>query len=404
MPFTKKGRSFWNDDRPAKIFAVGLMSGTSADGVDAALVNLSRKKNRLVAEPRAYLVEPYPVELRRRLMQLVLNRRGALSEVCSLNFEIGEVFAAATLRLLKKNRIDRSKIAFIASHGQTVWHLPHALAHSTRSAPSTLQISEPAVIARRTGLPVVSNFRTADMAAGGEGAPLIPFVDYHLFSHPRQTRVVQNLGGIANATYLRAGGTLRDVLAFDSGPANLVLDNLVQLATDGRENFDRDGRRARRGKIAPKILKTLLRHPYFRLPLPKSTGRETFGRLYARRLLDVAKRQNLSLADALATATELTARTVVDSYARFFPPDAYPDEVILGGGGARNSFLVDRIRALLPPATRLTTHESHGINSDAKEAIGFALIGYASYLGIPANVPTVTGAHSAVRLGQWTFP
>jgi anhydro-N-acetylmuramic acid kinase len=253
-------------------------------------------------------------------------------------------------------------------------------------------LGEPAVIAERTGCTVIADFRPRDMAAGGQGAPLVPFVDFLLFSEPGVTRAVQNLGGIGNVTYLRAGGTAAEVLAFDTGPGNMTLDAAVRRVTDGQQAADLEGRLARMGRVIPELLAELLADPYLAQPPPKSTGRERYGEPFVAALWDRGVRG----ADLIATLTAFTAASIADAYRRWLPGPV--DEVILGGGGARNPVLVERLTAALAPA-QVRRHADLGIPDDAKEAIAFALLGYETLHGRPANLPSATGASHSVLLG-----
>lgn len=384
---------------------IGLMSGTSADGVDSALVEINHRGNKLQARLIAFEVYAYPPVLKERIFRLFRDRRGSLSLACQLNMEIGEAFATAALKVIKRAGIKPRDIAAIGSHGQTVYHIPPTLAKKKGLIPSTLQIGDSSVIALRTGIPTVADFRTADMAVGGEGAPLIPFADFHLLSHPRRTRIVQNIGGIANCTVLPGGAeSLEEIIAFDTGPGNMVIDALVRIITNGRLNLDKNGSIARGGRINEELLRRQLRHPYFSLPPPKTTGRESFGEDYARRFLIKAQGLGLSGEDTIATATALTVESIVQAYERFIFPEYKVEEVILGGGGAENKTLVNMLRRRLPESIRLLRHEDLGLDSNAKEAIGFAMLAYATLHGMPSNCPSATGASRPVVLGKIYYP
>lgn len=376
------------------------MSGTSVDGVDAALVEISWINDSIKADLKAFLVHPYPPSIRQRIFDLFEDQAGALSLACELNFEIGREFAHAALVLLKKARISSSDVRLIGSHGQTAYHIPPLMAVSEQHTPSTLQIGEASIIAQMTDIPTVSDFRTADMAAGGNGAPLITFADYHLLRDETKGRVVQNIGGIANCTLLPANCALADVLAFDTGPGNMVIDGLVAQMTGGREACDRDAHIAASGVINQSLLKDLLAHPYFSAPPPKTTGRELFGLTFVNQLRAQANARRISDTDLVSTATALTAESILRAYRDFVFPRMRVDEVILGGGGAKNPLLVELLRRGLADEIQLLTHEDVGINSKAKEAIGFALLGWARIHNIPANVPSATGASHQVLLGK----
>ncbi|HEV3049203.1 MAG TPA: anhydro-N-acetylmuramic acid kinase, partial [Longimicrobium sp.] len=282
-------------------------------------------------------------------------------------------------------------------HGQTVWHRPPA--DGKRGA--TLQLGDAATIAERTGRPVVSDFRTRDVATGGQGAPLVPWTDQLLFSVPDRARALQNLGGIGNVTRVPPRGSAEPVWAFDTGPANSLIDAAVEIATDGRHRYDKDGRLAARGTVDQALLDDLLRHPYFAAEPPKSTGREEFGRPFVERLVQAVRPEgDQDWMDLVATLTELTARTVADAYARWVVPRGV-DEVVLTGGGARNPVLAERIRALLHPLP-VVDGSALGVDPDAKEAVAFAVLAWAHLRGIPANVPSATGAAGPRVLGSLT--
>jgi len=378
----------------------GLMSGTSADGIDVAFVRITGRGVSLRVRLEKFCTLPYPAAVRREILRVAnANRARTLSvaEISQLNFLLGELFAEAVVRAARRFRIPLKSIDLIGSHGQTVFHQPTAEVFARRRVVSTLQLGEPQVIAERTGIPVVANFRPRDMAAGGQGAPLVPFVDYLLYRHPRRGRVALNLGGIANVTVIPAGARPEQVVAFDTGPGNMVIDAVVERVTRGRQRFDPDGRLARRGRTLEPLLAKLLRHPYFKRRPPKSTGREEFGRECAANLLRQAAAR--PPAGLVRTATELTVRSLADAFRRFILPRARIDEAIVGGGGARNRFLMSRLREELPglrwvPAGRL------GVDEKAKEAFAFAVLAYHTWNGWAATLPSATGARRAVVLGS----
>ena len=371
----------------------GLMSGTSADGVDVAIVDIDLRGLRLLA----FETVPYPPALRRRLFDLFDPDKACVADLCHLNFVLGEVFASALGRIARKNRIPLRSIDLIGSHGQTVYHDPEGRRFGRRRVRSTLQIAEPAVIAERTGITTVADFRPRDVAAGGEGAPLVPYADYFLFRHRRLSRAVQNIGGIANVTFLPAGGRREDILAFDTGPGNMMIDRIAYRVTGGRASYDAGGRLAARGRVNERLLAELLRHPYLRRRPPKSTGRETFGVPYADAVYRRARSRRIFPRDILATITAFTARAIADAYHRFLP--AMPDEVILCGGGAENRTLVRRLENELRPA-RIARMDEFGLSAQAKEAVSFAILAYETIRGAAASVPSATGARRAVILGK----
>jgi anhydro-N-acetylmuramic acid kinase len=369
---------------------VGIMSGTSVDGVDAALVAISGSGRSTELALEAFVTVPFPDTLRTTVLSASHGDPIGAEGISRLSVALTQRFGDAVDAVLAGG--DRN-IDAIACHGQTVSHTPHG------TFPATLQLANPAVLARRFGVPVVSDFRSADVADGGQGAPLVPSADWCLLTHPTKDRAVQNLGGIGNVTYLAADAARDDVLGFDTGPGNVLIDRAVQALTNGRVRFDENGWLAAQGTIDCDALEWLLAHPFLsRLP-PKSAGREEFGEAYWKRVK--AAFPGRCYADLLATLTEFTVLSIVDAYDRFLP--TRPDEVILGGGGARNGFLRERLQRRLAP-TPVRVHEEVGIDSDAKEAIAFALLANETLLGNPANLPRVTGARSARLLGSITFP
>ncbi|MCX5656034.1 MAG: anhydro-N-acetylmuramic acid kinase [Planctomycetota bacterium] len=376
-----------------RLRVAGLMSGTSADGVDAAIVDIGPRGVKLLA----FETFPHPPALRRLIFALFDPAKARIDDLCHLNFVLGEAFASAVIRLARRSGIALASINLVGSHGQTVYHIPEGRREGRKVVRSTLQIGEPSVIAERTGIATVADFRPRDVAAGGEGAPLVPFADYILFRDARRTRAVQNIGGIANVTYLPAGGGAGDVIAFDTGPGNMMIDRVAWHATRGKAGYDKDGRLAARGRVDERLLGELMRHPYLRRRPPKSTGRETFGVQMTDALWRRARRRGLSPCDILATVTALTARSIAEAYRRFLP--AMPGEVILCGGGADNPTLLAMLRRELLPA-RVAPMDEFGLDPRAKEAVSFAILAYATAEGIPNNVPSATGARRAVVLGK----
>ena len=373
---------------------IGLMSGTSGDGVDAALVDIRGKGSSLRVRSLAHLTIPYPPSLSRRLLTVASS--GTVAEVCHLNAVVGELFAKAAYRLMQHARVSPQAVKLIGSHGQTVHHLPSARVEpGVGRIRSTLQIAEPAVIAERTGVTTVADFRQRDLAVGGQGAPLAPYAHYVVFRHPQRARLIVNLGGIANVTYLPARASLRGIQAFDTGPANMVLDALVRHYSRGRESMDRGGRRAGRGTADVRLLARLTAHPFFRRRPPKSTGREDFGEGFIDRVLAEARRRGVKPDHVLATCTRLTAWAIADA-TRWIRGGV--QEVIVGGGGALNRTLMRDLREEFSP-TPVRTLEDLGWHSKSFEAVAFALLAYETWHGRCANVPSVTGAKGAVVLG-----
>jgi len=378
---------------------IGLMSGTSLDGIDAALVDLDDDGGARTREVGwsvlAFQSTAYSSAQREQIHAAILD--GDAAALTRLHARLGEWLAAAALAVCDTAGVAPGDVDLIGSHGQTVWHEPPA--GGERGA--TLQLGDPATIAERTGIAVVSDFRCRDVAAGGEGAPLVPWVDRFLFSQPDRVRVLQNIGGIANLTRVPRAGSDEPLVAFDTGPGNAPIDAAVELATSGTERYDADGRWAAQGGVQTDLLETLLEDPFFRKPPPKSTGREVFGRPYVEALvrrLRPGYRQ--AWADLVATLTALTAHTIGDALRRWVLPLG-ADELVLTGGGARNPTLRRMIEAAVAPLPVLPG-ETLGIDPDAKEAVAFAVLAWAHARGVPGNVPSVTGASGPRVLGSFT--
>lgn len=376
---------------------VGLISGTSADGIDAALVEVSGAGLTARLRLLAGLTLPIAAADRDELFQIFDPPVATVDRICRFNFRLGECFADAALAVISHAGFTPAQVDLIGSAGQTVWHIP---------APNgaTLQIAEPAVIAERTGLPVIADFRVADIAAGGHGAPLVPYFDLVAYREASKSRAVQNIGGIGNVTYLPAGcgpdtTGLQMVIAFDTGPGNMIIDGVVQALTAGRETYDRDGAMASRGRIDQGWLRELMADPFFAVAPPKSTGREVYGRPFAARLLAQARRRGLSPEDTVATVSALTADSIVGAYRDFLIPRAGLDDAVLCGGGSYNGFLRRRIADGL--GIPVVTSEDVGVNGKLKEAMAFALMASDAVAGLPTNVPSATGARGPRVLGKF---
>lgn len=398
MPNSKSKSSLDALQTAAPRLLAGLMAGTSLDGVDAALIRMTGT----ATAPRVRLIEfksvPYPAVVRRRVLRVAAGQPVPAGEISQLNFLLGCLFAEAAVQVCRKAGIDTRRLAGIGSHGQTIFHQGLATVESGRKTASTLQIAEPAVIAQRTGVRVVADFRTADIAAGGQGAPLVPLVDYLLLGDKKKGTVALNIGGIANVTVIPAGALGNDVFGFDTGPGNMIMDGLMQMFTRGRRNYDSGGRMAARGKVLEDLLARVLRYPFFRKRPPKSAGREQFGEEFVQRFF-LNRLATASLEDLLRTANELTARTIADSLRRFVYPCARVERLAVSGGGAHNRFLVKRIGELLPELKIMFSTE-FGLQVDAKEAIAFAVLADRTLHGLPGNIPAVTGARRTVVLGS----
>jgi anhydro-N-acetylmuramic acid kinase len=384
--------------------AVGLMSGTSMDGIDAALVRMAGPAEQPRARLLAFVTLPYPLEVRQWIMRVAAGEWTKAEDISQLNFLLGELFAKAALHVCHAAHIPSQRVSVIGSHGQTIYHQGSAeLIPGPMAAvgANTLQIAEPAVIAERTGVPVVADFRTADVAAGGQGAPLVPIVDYLLLRHGRKGTVALNLGGIANVTVIPAGAKPLDIAGFDTGPGNMVSDALVRHFTGNREYYDAGGRVAALGKVNEPLLADALCHPFFSQPPPKSAGREQFGHAFVERYFFSRRRARFE--DLLRTSVELTARTIAGALVRFVFPRAKIHRLIVSGGGAHNRLLVKRLVELLPHLT-VELSDRYGLPVDAKEAIAFAILADRTLHGLPGNLPSVTGARRAVVLGKIVRP
>jgi anhydro-N-acetylmuramic acid kinase len=356
----------------------GVMSGTSLDGIDVAIVDIRGKR----IEPVAFKTHPYPAAVRQALLAV-----SSVEEVSRLNFLLGELYAEAIQKTCRSARVPIKSVNLCGLHGQTIFHEGRPTKYLGRKIASTLQIGEAAVVAERTRLQVISNFRERDIAAGGQGAPLVPYVDYLLFHDRKICRVALNIGGIANITVIPPAGK---VVAFDTGPGNMVIDALVRRLTNGKKTYDNNGNIARSAKVNQPLLRSLKAAPYFKRKPPKTAGREQFGEAFVNQLIAT----NLPLPDLIATATELTAITIAEAI-------RLNAEIIAAGGGAHNETLMNRLRDHLSPR-KLRLTSDFGIDPDAKEAIAFAVLAYEAHHSRPANLPSATGARHAALLGKAT--
>ena len=351
----------------------GIMSGTSLDGIDVAVIEIQGRHIRTLA----FKSTPYPQAVRDAILA-VSNTASHTAAISRLNFELGELYARAAAPLCRRHGAE-----LVGCHGQTIYH---------ESRRNTMQIGEAAVVAERTGLPVVSDFRVRDIAAGGEGAPLVPYVDYLLYRHPRRGRISLNIGGIANITAIPAGASPDAVIAFDTGPGNMVIDGLVREYTRGRQSYDHAGRLADAGTVREDLLRALTADPYYRRTPPKTAGREQYGAEFLARL----KASGYRPLDLIATATVFTAATIAVGIERFAPPC---QELIVSGGGAHNPQIMGHLAGFLPQLA-MATSEDHGISVDGKEAIAFAVLAYETWRRRSSNLPSATGARRAVVLGK----
>ena len=384
------------------MLVLGTMSGTSADGIDVALARISGAPPNLNAKLLGHTSVKFPPALRKEILRVAEQHPITAGTLSQLNFRLGELFADAALAACRKFRIAPKKIALIGSHGQTIFHQGKPINYLGHTTTSTLQIGESAIVAARTGVTTVGDFRPADIALGGQGAPLVPYVDYLLYRHPKLGRVSLNLGGIANLTVLPRAAKPHQVFAFDTGPANMLIDALVSHFTHGRLRFDENARLASQGRSVPALLDDLLRDPYLKLAPPKSTGRECYGHAYLKKLLALGRRYRAKPNDLIRAATIFTALSVVDALNRFVAPKTKIQQFIVSGGGAHNPLILAQLSAALPgievlPSSRL------GIPESAKEAFAFALLAYETFHQRPANLPSATGARGPAILGKISY-
>ena len=393
------------------MIVAGVMSGTSADGINVALVRLT-ERGRGQERPRYTLLGheeyPFPAPVRRAILAMMNAELARVADLARLNFLLGELYAEAVAKTARKHRV---KLDLVGCHGQTLYHQGAAEQFLGRRLAVTWQTGEGAVIATRLGVPVVSDFRPADIAAGGKGAPLVPFVDYFLYGDRRtrrvaQNRIAQNIGGIANLTAIPAGASLGQVVAFDTGPGNMVIDAVMEELFGKR--FDRDGEVAASGRVLDGVIAPLLRAPFFRQKPPRTAGREEFGREYVSRFLQLCRGANKP--DVVATATALTARSIADAVRRFVlprfsaPRKQGDHQMIVSGGGAKNPTLMAMLRnEIAPLGIELHFSDEFGLPAEAKEAVAFALLAHETWHRRPSNVPSATGAKRAAILGKISY-
>lgn len=388
------------------MIVVGLMSGTSVDGIDAVVTRLDGAPPLLEWKMLSHTHCPYPEALRQEIFACFRPETGGVDRLCQLNFSLGQQFAHAAMQAIEAAGLQVGQVDLVGSHGQTVWHEPPTgIQDGIRSTGSTLQIGEAAVIAEMTGLPVVSNFRARDMAAGGQGAPLVAYVDALLLRHPAYRRSAQNIGGIANLTYLPPLEAEKQVegehlFAFDTGPGNMLVDYAAGRATSGAWQYDQDGQLAAQGAVNEQMLEELLQEPYLQQSPPKTTGREHFGVQFGQAVWERARAGGLRAVDVVATLTAFTAVSIEQAYRNFLP--VMPDQVVVSGGGVRNPVIMSMLTERLAPAQVMSSADV-GIPPDAKEALAFAVLAYETWRRRPGNLPEATGAKRAVILGDVTY-
>lgn len=384
---------------------VGMMSGTSVDGVDAALVEISGTDSEPKVKLLAFENKPYPPQVREKIFSLFTPANATVDKVGYMNFLLGEIYAKSALSVIEKAGMKPEEIDVIGSHGQTIWHAPIPESPDGIPVAYTVQIGEGSVIAERTGILTVSDFRVADMAAGGQGAPLVPFSEYLLYRREKETILLQNIGGIGNMTVMPAGAKPRDVFAFDTGPGNMIIDAVISAVTGGEKTYDAGGETAAKGRVCNALLDILKEEPYYRQPLPKTTGREHFGVQYTEKILSWWKENPIPVEDLLATVTDLTAYSIADAYERYVLPKYRTSEIIVGGGGSYNATLLRFMKERFAPhGVAVRTQEDLGLSSDAKEAVAFALMADCCMRGKANTLPSVTGAEHPAVMGKISQP
>ena len=384
---------------------VGLMSGTSVDGIDAALVEIGGSDQAPEVRLLAFEDRPWPEGVREQIFPLFRPETATVDKIGYMNFLMGEIYAQAVVSVVEKAGLTLADIDLIGSHGQTIWHAPEPCDKDGFPVVFTVQIGEGSVIAARTGVPTVSDFRVADLAVGGQGAPLVPFSEYLLYRRSGKTILLQNIGGIGNMTVLPGDEGPEAVYAFDTGPGNMIIDAVVSALTGGEKTYDAGGAMAAQGKVDQNLLAVLQQDPYYTMPLPKTTGRERFGLQYVGKILDYGREHSLSDADLLATVTDLTAWSITDAYGRYVLPRRQATELVVGGGGSFNATLLGFLRERFAPyGVKVLTQEDLGWSSDAKEAIAFAIMADRCVREKPNVLPSVTGARQAAIMGKISLP
>jgi anhydro-N-acetylmuramic acid kinase len=408
----------------SSMHVLGMMSGTSADGIDSALVKISGAPPHLKIKLLGHTKKDFPPAIRKEILRVAEQNPLTPAEFSQLHARLGQIYAEAAIGACKKFRISPKKVDLIGNHGQTIFHKGQPTSFLGAKTASTLQLGDGSLIANLTGITTVSDFRPADIALGGQGAPLVPFADYALFRHAKLGRVALNIGGIANITVIPANAKPSEVFAFDTGPGNMLIDALVQHFTHNRQRYDNNAAIAQSGRAIPALLDQLMTDPYFKLAPPKSTGREYFGKLYIKRLLTLGRRQNPKPADLIRATTIFTALSIVDALNRFVLPKSKINQLIVSGGGANNPLLMAQLTALLSGTTtssspvgaryivpswhlpriashiEVSTSNSLGVPTDAKEALAFAILAYETFHQRPSNIPSATGASKPAILGK----
>ena len=383
-------------NKPSRL-VIGFMSGTSADGVDAALVRITGCSRETKAEQLEFCFVPFEAPVRAEILRLAGGGAATAADFCRMNFLLGKLYCEAGLELCRRAGVAPENIDLIGNHGQTFWHIPVEEEYLGRRIRSTLQLGGDALLAEQFGCPVVGDFRVRDMAAGGLGAPLVPYTEFLLYRSETECVALQNIGGIGNITCLLPACRLEDVFAFDTGPGNMVMDAVYTELTGGEKTFDEGGAYAAGGKVHEKLLEMLMQDAYLSRKPPKTTGREYYGPDFVKKIMDYARRENISGQDLMATVTDYTAQTIRYSVEHYFPRK--PDKLIIGGGGSMNKTLVQAVARALPEC-RVLTNEDLGYDSNAKEAVAFAVLANEAMYGQPNNAPGATGAAHPVVMGK----
>ncbi len=378
---------------------IGLMSGTSCDGIDACLVKITGNGLSSKVDIIGFETYPYKNEIRKLIFEVSCKETGTVDKICQLNFTLGKLFADAARKIAEKLSVPLSEIDIVGSHGQTIYHVSSLKESNDKCDRSTLQIGEPSVIAQETGVTTVADFRTRDIAAGGEGAPLVPYADLVLFGRDEIGRAIQNIGGISNVTFLPAGGSINEIIAFDNGPGNMIIDRFAEIITNGKLKYDKNGELASKGRLDQGLLERLCTHPYLSKHPPKSTGREDFGIQFSDSLYKELKQDGIDVHDAIATITAFTAKSISDSYSKYIQPSYKICEVVVSGGGVCNPVLFQFLKDYLVDIS-IRKVDDFGIPSGAKEALAFAILANETVSGNPGNVPSATGAKESVVLGK----
>jgi anhydro-N-acetylmuramic acid kinase len=384
------------------MLVLGMMSGTSVDGIDISLVRISGAPPKLQIKLLNHTSVAFPAAVRKEILHVAEQIPVSSGELSQFHSRLGRIYADAALVACKKFRIPPRKIDLIGNHGQTIFHQGKPVSCLGAPTASTLQIGEGSIIAAHTGVTTISDFRPADLALGGNGAPLVPFADYALYRHPKLGRVSLNIGGIANITVIPANAKPSQVFAFDTGPGNMLIDALVSHFTHGRQRFDKNAVLAQQGRAIPAILNELLRDPYLKLEPPKSTGREYYGAAYVKKLLALGKKHHAQPNDLIRAATLFTALSIVDALNRFVLRKHKINQLIVSGGGAQNPLILAQLSAAMPNPAVLPSSDLN-VPTDAKESLAFALLAYETFHQRASNIPSATGAHGPAILGKISY-